>query len=147
MDDAVKWLKNDATGDSKLYESPYKNKSRFVKFIAGFFKRKKHEWYVVGFIDDGGTFGREEVKDFYVHKGRNRNEVTTAPAELILEGCSQEGYNKVIELHNHPNGSLRPSKQDKSNFRQRYRKLASNNISLERYVCARGECKPYRRYF
>lgn len=147
MSEAIKWLKKDATGKPKFYESPFQNKSHFIRLVAGFLKSKKHEWYVVGFVSNESAFGGREVKEFYVHKGQNREGVPIMPEELILNKCKEKGYDKVLEFHNHPNGSIEPSGQDKSNFRHRYRKLSTSNISMERYICARGECESYGRWF
>lgn len=131
-------LKQNASSTGCLFNSPYSSKKDFLNYMGHFFKHKKHEWIFIAFMKD------DSVDKFWINKGFDkRNVVPFIDSADIAKFCKKKGYNRVLIGHNHPRGTLAPSKQDRISFEILMDYLAQKNISLEEFVFVAGR---WRRY-
>jgi len=109
----------------------------FPQVAALNLKGKKHEWYIMGFEKDG------IVKRVYSHKGFNNSSVNVISDLLMISIINELNPTSIIVLHNHPNGVLDASSQDKISAKELNNRLKEYNIKLIEFVCARGNFKKY----
>ncbi len=109
----------------------------FPQVAALNLKGKKHEWYIMGFEKDN------RVKRVYSHKGFNNFSVHGISDSLMISIINELNPTSIIILHNHPNGVLDASSQDKKSAKEMNNKIKKYNIKLIEFVCARGNFKKY----
>lgn len=109
----------------------------FPQISALNLKGKKHEWYIIGFAKDN------KIKHVYSHKGFDNSGVHEISDWLMTSIIEEINPTSIIILHNHPNGVLSASSQDKISARDMNNRLKKYNIELIEFVCARGDFKKY----
>ena len=107
-------------------------KQFFPAITAWNLKGKKHEWIVIAFEKDGVIFKS------YSHKGDDNQSVCILPFEVIQTYAERNNATYVLIVHNHPNGVLSASKEDKISARELSKILKKINVKLDEFVCARG---------
>ena len=122
--------------DGRLYNVEIATKN-FPQISALNLKGKKHEWYVMGFAIDN------KIKKVYSHKGFNNSGVHEISDKLMTSIIEELNPTSIIIVHNHPNGVLSASSQDKISARDMDNRLKKYNIELMEFVCARGNFKKY----
>jgi DNA repair protein RadC len=126
----------------KIIQSPISSKRKFLDSIGRFLKHKKHEWVFVAFLKN------YNVCVFEVYKGSNRDFVEfDLDFNDISNYCRKYGYNKIIVGHNHPNGVLSPSKQDRRLLKEFRDFFDDYDISVEHYLFVAGNWKKYELSF
>ena len=134
--------KKDTITLGRIIRSPYSSKRKFLNYIGNFLKHKKHEWVFIAFIKD------YNVCEFEVYKGSNRDFIElNLDFNDISNYCRRYGYNKILAGHNHPNGVLSPSKQDKKLLKEFLNFFDRYNISVEHYLFVAGNWKKYELSF
>jgi len=109
----------------------------FPQIAALNLKGKKHEWYIMGFAKEN------KIKQVYSHKGFNNSGVHEISDWLMTSIIEELKPTSIIILHNHPNGVLTASSQDKISAKDMNNRLKKYNIELVEFVCARGNFKKY----
>jgi len=109
----------------------------FPKLTALNLKNKKHEWYVIGFAKN------DRIELVYSHKGFDNSGVHAISPYLLDSIIKYKEPTSIFILHNHPNGNLTASKQDKISAKKMKIELEKRNIKLHEFICARGNFKKY----
>jgi len=122
--------------DGRQYSVNISTKN-FPQISALNLKNKKHEWYIMGFAKEN------KIEVVYSHKGFDNSRVHEISDWLMTSIIEEINPTVIIILHNHPNGVLDASSQDKISAKDMHNRLLKYNIKLEEFVCARGNFKKY----
>ena len=117
----------------------------FPSVAAALLKSKKHEWIVFAFEKN------KIVEKIWVNKGvSNGLAFSYLSAENIAYYSNLDGYNSVLQFHNHPNPNpnyftcKNPSETDINSAYNYSAVLNQRGINLIEFVCERGL---YYEYF
>jgi DNA repair protein RadC len=92
-----------ANGHKKRFISSSKD---IANYLQALFQYKKHEIFVVVFLNRSNKILHHEI----ISEGGITG--TVADPRIILKKALEQNATSIILSHNHPSGSLKPSKQD-----------------------------------
>ncbi|HOI29772.1 MAG TPA: hypothetical protein PLZ15_08420 [Melioribacteraceae bacterium] len=105
----------------------------FPSWSAGILKGKKHEWLIIGIGD------MKSVHGFWMEKGHDNKSIQTSLSSIELtERLNKEGVNNLLLVHNHPNSTLNPSKEDKDCLLEIFSKYNKGSINVLGFIAGRG---------